>query len=136
MKIYNKCSSTARLNHKHKFNHRIQSITQSMEILIRTGKGEVIFGRDGCFLPTIGTTTPNGFTTSHPQPRPQCSERDSFSFLHDSEGRRLLSSSHKILETRFLYTKKGGLRENFLSHTSASFNILYQEPSQGLLQPK
>jgi hypothetical protein len=60
-----------------------------------------------CFLPTIGIVTPDGFTTGHPRARPWCSERDSFSFLHNSQGWRLLSSSHKNLETGFLYSKQG-----------------------------
>jgi hypothetical protein len=41
-----------------------------MKILIRTGKCEAITERGACFLPTIGTFTPDGFTTGHPRARP------------------------------------------------------------------
>jgi hypothetical protein len=41
-----------------------------MKILIITGKSEVIVERGACFHPTIGTTTPVGFTIGHPRARP------------------------------------------------------------------
>jgi hypothetical protein len=41
-----------------------------MKILIITGKCEATSERGACFLPTIGTSTPDGFTTGHPQDIP------------------------------------------------------------------
>jgi hypothetical protein len=38
-----------------------------MKILIRTGKCEATVERGTYFLQTIGTTTPTGFTTIHPE---------------------------------------------------------------------
>jgi hypothetical protein len=38
-----------------------------MKILIRIGKCEATPDRGAHFLPTIGTVTPKGFTTSHPE---------------------------------------------------------------------
>jgi hypothetical protein len=38
-----------------------------MIILIRTGEREATAERGACFLSTIGTTTPGGFTTGHPE---------------------------------------------------------------------
>jgi hypothetical protein len=39
-----------------------------MKILIRIGKCEKTAERGACFLPTISITTPDGFTTGHPEP--------------------------------------------------------------------
>jgi hypothetical protein len=41
-----------------------------MKIVMRTGKCEEIDERGACFLPTIGTTNPDGFTIGHPRGRP------------------------------------------------------------------
>jgi hypothetical protein len=56
--------------------------------------------------------------------------------LSDSQGQRLLSSSHRILATSFLCTKQGGLHEYFHSHSSAPFISLKRKPCQQLLAPR
>ena len=97
------------------------SIHRVWRYLSETRNREVTVERGAGFHPTIGTATPDGFTVDHPRSRPWCSERDSFFFLNDSQGWRLLSSSHKILEIDFLYTNQGGLHEYFHTHSSALF---------------
>jgi hypothetical protein len=84
----------------------------------------MIIERGDYFRPTIGTAITDGFTVGHPRSRPWCSERNSFLLLNDNQEQKLLSSSHKVLETSFIYTKKWGMHEYFQSHSSTSFIIL------------
>jgi hypothetical protein len=42
--------------------------------LIRSTRRDATAERGACFHPTIGSVTPNGFTTSHPRGRPRCFE--------------------------------------------------------------
>jgi hypothetical protein len=49
------------------FKFKIQDIT-----LIRKTPGDATAERGARFHPTVGSATPNGFTTSHPRARPRC----------------------------------------------------------------
>jgi hypothetical protein len=53
--------------HSKIFKFKIQDIT-----LIRKTPGDATAERGARFHPTVGSATPNGFTTSHPRARPRC----------------------------------------------------------------
>ena len=42
--------------------------------LIKSTRCDVTADRGAHFHPTVGSVTPNRFTTSHPRPRPRCFE--------------------------------------------------------------
>jgi hypothetical protein len=77
-----KCS-----NHEHTFQD-IQCKTQDINTYQKT-PGDATAERGARFHPTVGSATPNGFTTSHPRARPRCCETESL-FVRSRE-RRLLS---------------------------------------------
>jgi hypothetical protein len=110
---------------------------QSMKTLIRTRRRDATAERGACFHPTIGSVTPNGFTTGHPRARPRCSERESFLPAQQQLGTEVTLLLPQDLGNGFsLYTKQGGLPEYFLSHSTPSFISLYHNPASHILRPE
>jgi hypothetical protein len=128
-----------------------------MKTLIRTRRRDATVERGACFHPTIGSVTPNRFTTGHPRARPRCSEIESFLSAQQQLGMEvtlllpaqrqlgmevtLLLPAQRQLGTKvtlllprdigncFHYTKQRGLPEYFLSHSPTSFISLYHNPA-------
>jgi hypothetical protein len=107
-----------------------------MKTLIRTRRRDVTAERGACFHPTIGSVTPNRFTTGHPRARPRCSEREFFLPAQQQSGMEVTLLLPQDLGNGFLYTKQGGLPEYFLSHSTPSFISLYHNPASHILRPE
>jgi hypothetical protein len=96
-----------------------------MKTLIRTRRRDATTERGARFHPTIGSVTPNVFTTGHPRARPRCSERESFLPAQRQLGTKVTLLLPQEPGNGFLYTKQGGLPEYFISHSPTSFISLY-----------
>jgi hypothetical protein len=105
--------------------------------------------RGVCFHPTIGSVTPNGFTTGHPRARPRCSEIESFLLAQQlgTEVTLLLPAQRQLgtevtlllpqdLGNGFSLYQAKRYPEYFLSHSAPSFISLYHNPTSHILRPE
>jgi hypothetical protein len=95
-----------------------------MKTLIRNRERDATAERGAHFHPTIGSVTPNGFTTDHPRAKPRCSGREFCLLTQEQLWIEVTLLLPQDLGMGFLDTKQGGLTEYLLNHSAPSFIIL------------